>query len=312
MYENILREIFAQNGAGDNVSQAAHLQSFKDSARVLWNAYQKSTVTVDYSTPASQEAYLLRYFVPYSHLLPKVLLKLEDEGIGLSNAGGLLTACFFGCGPGPELAGLIRHLKQKRERPEMLIATMLDVASASWQYGRAIVENAILAHAWDSGLLEIDPVATDISSMASPPQYDALQRRIEAADLVVFQNCLNELNTAALADVARNLRELLNMAKNNATFVLIERNGYDATAKMLLGLSQWAQQNGFRVINRLSAPAKLECRTMLNKIPRAVTEHLFVRKRDDSDILPDAHGLVLAASVTYRWLALSKPARTPA
>ncbi|MGQ0442233.1 MAG: hypothetical protein ACT4OH_02135 [Methylophilaceae bacterium] len=308
MYKKILSEIFKQNGVSNPDAQANYLRSLRPSARALWQAYQSQAVAVNYAEPAMQEAYLLRYFVPYSHLLPTVLQHLETKGIGVSATEDLLTACFFGCGPGPEIVGLIRHLKRKAERPEMLIARMFDIASASWQHSRAIVKNSILVDEWDGGLIEIDPAAADISALALSPQNDGARRKVQEADLVVFQNCLNELSTTALAAVANNLRALLNTAKKNATLVLIERDGYAATDEMLLDLYKWAatQAGTFSAVGELSAASELNCRDMLDQIPEIVTMNLFVRKRDMSQISSEESGLILAASVKYKWLAISK------
>ena len=117
MYDKILGEIFAKNGLENTDSQINYLQSLKPAAKRLWQAYQSQAVAIDYSEPKIQEVYLLRYFVPYSRLLSAVLKKMESQGNVISSKGGLLSACFFGCGPGPELAGLIRHLKQRSDRP---------------------------------------------------------------------------------------------------------------------------------------------------------------------------------------------------
>ena len=310
MYGRILAEVFALNGADNPISQANYLQSLRPSAKLLWQAYRNQAVAVNYAAPAIQEAYLLRYFVPYSHLLPAVLRDLELKGIRVAAPDGLLTACFFGCGPGPEVAGLIRHLRQKAERPEMLIARMFDVASASWQHGRTIAKNSILTGDWDAALMEIVPVVADISANGLFSANGGARHRIDDADLIVFQNCLNELSTTALASAANNLRALLIAAKRHTTFVLIERDGYGATDDMLRSLCQWAatQSIAFTSVGDLSVASELNCRGMLDEVPEIMTKHLFVRKRDMTPILPEESGLVLAASVKYKWLAISKQA----
>ena len=110
-------------------------------------------MAVSYSDKDVQEAYLLRYFVPYSYLLPTLLKNLESQGTIVSCDDGLLSACFFGCGPGPELAGLIRHLSQKSFRPDMVVAHMFDAASDTWAHGRSIFTNSVLAAEWDPALI---------------------------------------------------------------------------------------------------------------------------------------------------------------
>lgn len=298
MYDDILREIFALNKLENPASQSNYLQSIRPIAKRLWHAYQTQVVAVDYSEPKIQEAYLLRYFVPYSFLLSTVLGKMVQEGIDVSRAGGLLTACLFGCGPGPEVAGLISYLKQNDDCPEMLIIRMLDAASATWHHGRTIVRNSIVAAEWDPALIEMEQVALDISEELPFPSGDA--------DLVVFQNCLNELNASQLAMVTEKLRALLLSAKNGATLVLIERARYP-TKGVLSSLYQWANQKaGFLAIGEFSRENVLPCDELLAGIPEIVKHLYYVYNRGWAYDGDSADGLILAKGVPYIWLAISK------
>jgi hypothetical protein len=78
----------------------------------LWREYQSSDISPDYSREDYQEAYLLCYFLPYSQPVPYLLnqLVLKKNFSYQLPEDGLLTASFFGCGPGPELLGLMRYL----------------------------------------------------------------------------------------------------------------------------------------------------------------------------------------------------------
>lgn len=307
MCDKILGEIFAKNGLENTDSQINYLQSLKPAAKRLWQAYRSQAIAIDYSEPKIQEAYLLRYFVPYSCLLSAVLKKLDSQGNAISSKGGLLSACFFGCGPGPELAGLIRHLKQKSDRPAMLIARMFDVASVSWEHGRKIIENSIFENEWDAALIESEAVTADISAEALLANSKNVRSSVEEADLIVFQNCLNELNTERKLVTATNLRAVISAAKSNATIVLIERDGYTEAKNMLLNLFQWANQaTGLTTVGELTSTTKLGCRGILDQIPSVVTEHLFVRRRGHSPIQPNEKGLLLAADIKFIWLVISK------
>lgn len=109
MYAEILEGICQRNQLADEAACVEYLRGLQPHARRLWQSYRRQSVVADYADPATQEAYLLRYFPYYSLPLKKELDRLHQGGCELPKAE-LLKAAFFGCGPGPEVVGLMQHL----------------------------------------------------------------------------------------------------------------------------------------------------------------------------------------------------------
>ena len=57
--------------------QIRYLISLRPFARDLWGSYRSEKVDVDYSKIETQNCYLLRYFLPYSHLLTEELNRIK-------------------------------------------------------------------------------------------------------------------------------------------------------------------------------------------------------------------------------------------
>ena len=130
MFEDLLNGIFDRNGLYDTKAKAQYLSELRPHAKQLWQSYQQQNITVDYSEAKIQEAYLLRYFPFYTRPVVKELDALRTAGVTLPEVE-LLDACFVGCGPGPEVIGLMQHLRNSEADTTMLTAKMVDIAAAA-------------------------------------------------------------------------------------------------------------------------------------------------------------------------------------
>ena len=146
MYYTLLDAICSANQIETGKQKQEYLQHLRDPARELWKAYQTQNISISYSKHEYQAVYLLRYFFPYSKLVPYVLNRLIAKDFPVRLEDELLTASFFGCGPGPELYGLMDYLGDPKSGVAMISAAMLDIASSDWQYSREIVSEHLLNH----------------------------------------------------------------------------------------------------------------------------------------------------------------------
>ena len=80
----------------------------------------------------------------------------------------------FGCGPAPELCGIMQFLKSRFLRSEMLIAHLLDAASESWRYARQITLDHLAPALWDKHLFEAHSVYSDLSRPGSAASFTTL------------------------------------------------------------------------------------------------------------------------------------------
>ena len=138
MYPSLLNGIIQRNSLADDAAIATHLRSLQPYAKDLWQSYKTDNVIVDYADPKTQEAYLLRYFPFYCGPLYQEMKHLHHGGCALPNVE-LLDAVFFGCGPGPEVIALMRHLIEVKSPTTMISAQLIDSAAATWAYSRDIV-----------------------------------------------------------------------------------------------------------------------------------------------------------------------------
>ena len=188
MFEELLSGIFHQNGLTyAEAKQQQYVKQLRPYGKDLWQSYQQQDVTVDYSQAKTQEAYLLRYFPFYTLSVEKKLDALRERGHTLPEVE-LLDVCFFGCGPGPEFIGLIKHLRNSNAKTTMLTAKMVDVASETWSHSREIVQNFLAEPFWDPGLLEIQSITASLSDAKAIEEI-----HLEGCHFAVIQNCLNEV-----------------------------------------------------------------------------------------------------------------------
>ena len=142
-YPTLLNGLYSAKHLRTDIQRRDYLQELQGAARTLWREYQSTDISPDYSRMDYQEAYLLCYFLPYSQPVPYLLnqLVLKKEFPYRLPETGVLTATFFGCGPGPELLGLMRYLRSFQASLR-ISAAMLD--REPWEHGRRIVFSALI------------------------------------------------------------------------------------------------------------------------------------------------------------------------
>jgi hypothetical protein len=103
-----------------------------------------------------------------------------EWGILIFDNKELLSDYFFEYGRGPAgLLDLMRHLKENTKRTNMICAQFIDVVSNTWAYSREITGRSTL--------------------------LNYVKRVVEEANVVVFQNFLNEYNPIVMAAAAINV-----------------------------------------------------------------------------------------------------------
>lgn len=78
-YPTVLNAIYSAHSVETDREKRDCLHRLQESTIELWETYRNSHVEADYTPSHFQEVYLLRYFFPYSLLVPSVLhYHLED------------------------------------------------------------------------------------------------------------------------------------------------------------------------------------------------------------------------------------------
>jgi len=294
MFEKLLNGIFDRNGLDDTNAKAQYLRELRPCAKQLRKSYQTQNVTADYSEAKTQKAYLLRYFPFYTLLVETELDALRTDGVTLPEVE-LLDACFLGCGPGPEVIGLMQHLRNSEAGTTMLTAKMVDIAAAAWSHAREIVRDFVAEPLWKPGLVEYESFAASLSDTEALRQMD-----LEGCHLAVVQNCLNEVPADAQSKVVDNILEVFRRLSPGAIALVIDRDRYEATEKMHKRMRKLAAG-----IERLTpigdaspAAKRISCDNMLDDVPSIITDNVLYRSRDPKPEW-DLDGLIFMHNVNY-------------
>ena len=290
-YSALLDEIYAANHLKTDIQKRSYLQELRDPAIELWREYQSSDISPDYSRKDYQEAYLLCYFLPYSQPVPYLLnhLILKKNFSYQLPENGLLTASFFGCGPGPEIFGLMRYLGSFR--PSISIsAAMLD--RESWKHSRKIVRQ-LLDRIWNPDLYNIQEFNADIVGSTSDFLPADSEEWVKRSDLIVIQHCLNERHNVKSERLIENMKQLIKKMKTGAVMLIIERATY---VKKLLGEFRYILQEEFSSSVDFSGNIDGEkIKPLLEVIPKELAANFLMELPSNS-----------VNSVEFIWLAISK------
>lgn len=219
MNDALVQSIFTERKLKTSSAQEKHIENLRQPMRKIWSAYRNDAVKIDYSEQSTQEAYLLRYFLPYAYTLKSVL---EQSQWQPNQDNALLEVCLLGCGPAPELLGIMCHLQQQPQAPQMLLAHFVDIAADTWRYGQRIAQRAFLADQWDTALLDTTSTKVDLCS-TDLLANKKLSEKIANSQLIVVQNCLNETKDITILD---NLLGIMSMMRTDAHLLIVDRAGY--------------------------------------------------------------------------------------
>lgn len=297
MFEGLLRGIFEQNGLDDADTKAQYLRDLQPAARRLRESYHKSKVVTEYSEAKTQEAYLLRYFPFYTRLVERELDVLRERGFGVPEVE-LLEACLFGCGPGPEVIGLMRSLKKSNAMTTMLIAKMVDIAAEEWTYAREICREFVAKPLWAPGLFEYESITTSLSNGQALSEID-----LEGCHIAVVQNCLNELPDNSQERTVQNILGAFNRLQTGAIALVIDIAGYTSTTEKMMEMmvENIADFPCLEIISDDDFEKKINCRDLLDKVPPVVTENLLYRS---TGVIPDEwSGLIFKSKINYTSMA---------
>ena len=295
MWVELLKGIFQRNNLTDDVACAGHLRDLQPYARELWSSYRASDVTADYAARKTQEAYLLRYFPFYSPLVMFEMQRLYEAGSALPHTE-LLDAAFFGCGPGPEILGLMQHLINVKSPTTMISAQLIDSAAETWAYSRNLVLEHLAEPAWAPKLVDY------VSTSACLTDSEALAAAaVDGCHFAVVQNCLNEVPWSRADCVVENLMSQFARLAPGAIVLVVDRSGYDKTDRMMQAMHEIAEKSEKFVPMSGGEPRSddFSCRQIVDSVPSIITDNLFHRSGDSPP--PDWHTdkLIFAKKIHY-------------
>ena len=290
-YQTILEAIYSENSARTDKQKQECLEKLKKTSTLLGREYQQKEISPDYSRRDYQEAYLLRYFLPYSQPVPYLLnyLKLKKNFLYQLPEDGALTASFFGCGPGPELYGLMSYLNRPQSGTD-ISAAMLDIAT--WEHGRKIVFNHLLTR------VKKHEFKSDLVGTTRDFLFDDSEKWVRSSDLIVIQHCLNERHNARSNQLIENMEQLVGKMKTGAVMLIIERARYSIVRDLLCQFCYELQEkfgDSIKIERETTRHDGIEIKPILSAIPKTLATYFFTEE--------SVHSL---NSVKFIWVAVVK------
>ena len=192
-----------------------YLQSLQKSVKSLRLAYCNSPVFVPYEKTEIQAAYLATYLPHYYQLIYKIFIE-EVPDIFKNKKEIHLT--FIGGGPGSEAYGALKYIFNNCAEAKDIYVTILDINASTWKYSHSIVQENLL-RAINSGEATINWKSVQFD-LVSEIEIKKVKSIIEKSNLLVIQNCLNEIATANLPALKTNLKLLFEYLPGTSYFLM--------------------------------------------------------------------------------------------
>ncbi|MDE0317754.1 MAG: hypothetical protein OXM61_22985 [Candidatus Poribacteria bacterium] len=337
-YNDLLNGIYSEWGLDSYAEKLTFLQTLQDSVKELWNEYQKTEISPNYRRHDYQIVYLLRYFFPHSLVVPAILDSLwnrdefseklsalfewryfhvfRDECCHHYLNNRLLTTSFFGCGPCPELYGLMHYLGNRESRITRISSAMFDIEPTikdsetlpvivndhlecpGWEYSKVITFEQLLHQVQKPRLYKFTDFESDIAAEDGNFLHPTSEKWVKNSNLIVSQFCLNEIPTPRHGQLKTNLMHVLNIMEPGALMLIVERQGY--VEELLEDLhDQLSIKFSDSIQMCRESYNQLNLRDLNNHhIPEEIVHNLFLRIQDN--------GTWLANKVDYHWLAIFK------
>jgi len=296
VYYALIDAIYSAHSIETDDQKREHLRKLREASRQLAEEYQQSEISPDYSRLDYQEAYLLRYFLPYSQPVPYLLnhLILKKDFPCQLPENRTLIASFFGSGPGPEIFGLMRYLGSPQSAVD-ISAAMFDIQPA-WKHARQIVFKHLLDRVWNPSSYRIQEFESNLVGNAGEFLPTNSEKSVRESDLIVIQHCLNERHNAESERLIGNLAQLVRKMKSGAVMLIVERANYPSVEGLLGRFCNKLQgefNSSLNIEIRTQILTGVEIKPILDIIPKELATDFFTEKSSNN-------------SVKFIWMAISK------
>lgn len=214
IYDSLVEGICAHKPA--SLTDASYLQSLQPSVRLLRKAYLSSPVSVSYKEQDIQAAYLATYLPHYYQLIHSILL--NDSG-ALFEGKSAVNLGFIGGGPGSEVYGAVKFILNNCKWVKEVKITVFDINAETWKFSHGIVLDHLIRQIPNRGSTSIEWNALQFDLVN---EKDVASRLgvIKSLDLLVIQNCINEIASKELSVLERNVVALFAALPSNSYFLI--------------------------------------------------------------------------------------------
>jgi len=199
-----------------SITTEAYLHTLQPSVRFLRKSYYSYPVSVPYHKQEIQASYLVAYLPHYYQLIYSILN--NDSGEIFKNKTSVDLG-FIGGGPGSEVYGAIKFILNNCPWVRNVNVYVFDINAETWKFSHGIVlKNLIgsiegankLSIIWNTvtfNLIEEKDVKSNLSVFKS-------------LDLLVIQNCINEIALPKIPDLKKNIIQLFHSLPSNSYFLI--------------------------------------------------------------------------------------------
>jgi len=274
MQQTILDTLFRLNNVTTEQGKATFLQNLQQPALETWRAFRAFPVAVNYRRQDIQSVYMLRYYPPYSQIIKVILSTLHHNPGHLPFSGQIFGTSFIGCGPSPEIFGFFDFLNSTNFRPQQIQVNTFDIYSDHWAFSRNITFQSLIPNVWNHCPIQTTNNNLNIASHNSVQPFLAAFR---SSNLVVLQNCLNEIPEHLHSVVRDNLKTIIDCIPSGATVLIIDLLGYQPVLDLLAYLEDDRAFVASVEILRSSRQGEqsYDARHLVNSIPPIVKQHLL-------------------------------------
>lgn len=177
-----------------------------------------------YTNQEIQEAYLLRYFPYYIEPIYRELSILPFNFL-LNHNEKSISLCLYGCGPAPELLGIIRYIDKTLSWIDLINVYYFE--KNDWDDIRKICTYELSAKYMTRHSIEIKSQTNtiDLLDFTEPSRIEAFPE-IRTATIHIFHNCLRDLYGTYRDEVkvTNILKNILLFAEKGSILIIVDLN----------------------------------------------------------------------------------------
>jgi molecular chaperone DnaK (HSP70) len=203
-----------RNNLPPPISLESYLESLQKQVKGLRLSYYATPVNVNYADKDIQAAYLLTYLPHYYQLIYNILL--QDCPTIFDNKQ-TINLNFIGGGPGSEAYGAIKFIVNNCRWVKNINVNILDINGITWEYSHEIVNNHLVNSI--NKIIQINwrSLPFDILSKNDIVLY---HNEFKKSNLLVIQNCLNEIASTSFEKLKNNIEAIFNIIPKSSFFLM--------------------------------------------------------------------------------------------
>jgi hypothetical protein len=265
MYNNILDGLFLKKNILSNQQKQEYLVSLQEPVRSIRRAYIESfPIRFDYQNPDVQAGYLITYVPHYTDLTHYAL---RNSGSEIANAN-LENLVFIGSGPCPEIVGYLRYILEFNNKVKDIRVNIYDKSIEEWKWSRDIVFSNLVPNFSNGISITRNEGKIDISQEFSVKFNDSKR-------LVVFQNCLNEINSNTHNVLIKNVDSIFSSMSSGSYLLLIDLYFWQVRDLIIAAENHIKTNYDCTILHSINE-GTIEHRTLQDNEPNIILDNLLI------------------------------------